>query len=282
MIEYELFTNAVYKIALKKPDMNSYKKFSTGKRPHISFNENPRDYRGLNDRNYGTGFETTYIPAFDSFFCVLDIDDYKNSEYDIMGAIPAKAFETHTSKTQSGGIHLYFLSETPLKLQQHIDVPIDLKAIRETSYNNGKYGGLIVADYSWKQKYDSFGEVNYIKKFYQHNKQPLLEIDFNNLVSVIYENLGLKAEKCNKKFNDKISIKTRRIGNKKLNLIYKNIQGYLNENLNNKHNALFRLNCRLQSLTDTERNILWENILSDYGALFEDVENARNEFLKRR
>lgn len=282
MIEYELFTNAVYKIALKKPDMNSYKKFSTGKRPHISFSENPRDYRGLNDRNYGTGFETTYIPAFDSFFCVLDIDDYKNSEYDIMGAIPAKAFETHTSKTQSGGIHLYFLSETPLKLQQHIDVPIDLKAIRETSYNNGKYGGLIVADYSWKQKYDSFGEVNYIKKFYQHNKQPLLEIDFNNLVSVIYENLGLKAEKCNKKFNDKISIKTRRIGNKKLNLIYKNIQGYLNENLNNKHNALFRLNCRLQSLTDTERNILWENILSDYGALFEDVENARNEFLKRR
>lgn len=282
MIDYKIFCNAVHKIALKKPDFTSYDKFPSGKRPHISFKENPRDYRGLNDKNYGTGFETTYIEAFNRFFCVLDIDDYKNSEYNIIKAIPDKAFETHTSKTQSGGMHLYFLSETPLKLQQSIDVPIDLKAIREDSYNNEKYGGLIVANYSWKQKYDSFGEVNYIKKFYQHNNKPLLEIDFNNLVSVIYENLGLEVKKCKAKLNNNFSIKKRRIGNKKLNLIYQNIQGYLNENLNSKHNALFRLNCRLQSLTDTERNILWENILSDYGALFEDVENARNEFLKRR
>lgn len=281
MIEYELFKNAVHKIALKKPDTSSYKKFSTGKRPHISFSENPRDYRGLNDRNYGTGFETTYIPAFDQFFCVLDIDDYKNSQYNIIDAIPSQAFTTHTSKTQSGGMHLYFLSETPLKLVQNIGVPIDLKAIRETSYNNGKYGGLIVSNWSWYQKYDSFGEVNYIKKFYRHNTKPLLEIDFNNLVSAIYENLSVEVEKCKSNTTSKISIKRRRLGSKKLNLIYKNIQGYLNENLNNKHNALFRLNCRLQSLTDTERNILWENILSEYGALFEDVENARNEFLKR-
>ena len=195
MIEYKIFTQAAHKIALKKPDTSSYKKFSTGKRPHISFKENPRDYRGLNDSNYGTGFETTYIPAFNRFFCVLDIDDYKNSQYNIMDAIPTEAFNTHISKTQSGGMHLYFLSETPLKLVQDIHVPMDLKAIRETSYANRKYGGLIVADYSWKQKYDSFGEVNYIKKFYTHNNKPLLEIDFNNLVSLIYENLGLEAEK---------------------------------------------------------------------------------------
>lgn len=280
MIEYELFTKAVHKIALKKPNTTSYKKFSTGKRPHISFKENPQNYRGLNDPNYGTGFETTYIPAFDNFFCVLDIDNYKNSEYQIIDAIPTEAFNTHTSKTQSGGMHLYFLSETPLKLQQHINVPIDLKAIRETSYNNGKYGGLIVADYSWKQKYDSFGEVNYIKKFYRHNNKPLLEIDFNNLVSVVYENLGLKAEKIKPK-NFKKRRRTRKIGNENLKELYSLICKYFDLNLNSKYYASYRLNCRLRVLSDDERLILCNWLIQDYGELMEDINLFKHEFLKR-
>ncbi len=281
MIEYELFTQAVHKIALKKPDTTSYKKFTTGKRPHINFKENPRDYRGLNDHKYGTGFETTYIPAFDKFFCVLDIDDYKNSKYDIMDAIPAEAFNTHTSKTQSGGIHLYFLSETPLKIQQHINVPLDLKAIRETSYANKKYGGLIVADYCWKQKYEELEGVYYIKKFYTHNNNPLLEIDFNNLVSVIYENLGLKAEKIKpQSFKKKNNIKYG--GNANLERIYPIICRIFEDNLNSKHMNAYRLNCRLHMFSDEERLTIAKWLINDYGEYMEDTDNFLFEFTKRR
>lgn len=281
MIEYKLFKQAVHKIALKKPDTTSYKKFNTGKRPHISFKENPRDYRGLNDKNYGTGFETTYIPAFDKFFSVLDIDNYKNSKYNIMDAIPAEAFTTHTSKTQSGGMHLYFLSETPLKLVQNIHVPVDLKAIRETSYSNGKYGGLIVANYCWKQKYDSFGEVNYIKKFYQHNNKPLLEIDFNNLISVIYENLGLKAEKIKPQaYKKRKNIKYG--GDANLERIYPIICSIFEDNLNSKHMNAYKLNCRLHMFSDEERLTLANWLVRDYGEYMEDIDNFINEFTKRR
>lgn len=281
MIDYKIFKQAVHKIALKRPDMNSYKKFSTGKRPHISFKENPHNYRGLNDTNYGTGFETTYIPAFNKFFCVLDIDDYKNSPYNIIDAIPDQAFDTHASKTQSGGVHLYFLSETPLKLQQHIDVPVDLKAIRETSYANGKYGGLIVADYCWSQKYDSFGEVNYIKKFYRHNNKPLLEIDFNNLVSVIYENLGLEAEKIKPQaYKKRKNIKYG--GDANLEKIYPIICSIFEDNLNSKHMNAYRLNCRLHMFSDEERLTLAKWLINDYGEYMEDIDNFLFEFTKRR
>ena len=227
------------------------------------------------------GFETTYIPAFNRFFCVLDIDDYKNSQYNIMDAIPTEAFNTHISKTQSGGMHLYFLSETPLKLVQDIHVPMDLKAIRESSYANRKYGGLIVADYSWKQKYDSFGEVNYIKKFYTHNNKPLLEIDFNNLVSLIYENLGLEAEKIKPKtFKKKNNVKYG--GDANLEKIYPIISSIFEDNLNSKHMNSYRLNCRLHMLSDEERLTIAKWLINDYGEYMEDINNFLFEFTKRR
>lgn len=280
-IEYELFLQGVHKIALKHPNFQSQRKF-TGKRPHISFKENPADYKGLGDKKYGTGFETTYIKAFDQFFCVLDIDNYKDSEYDIISAIPDSILATHTATTQSGGLHLYLLSEKPLKLQQHNSVPLDLKAIREDSYSNGKYGGLIVADYSWKQKYEPWG-VDYVKKFYRHNEAPLLEVDINNVVEKIYKNLGLESEniKPYKPYNDFRVHNTRKYGTKKLKHMYTLICRVFDLSLNSKHNTTYRLNCRLRTLDDSERRLLCGWLIEDYGDLMDDIDNFKHEFLKR-
>lgn len=279
MVPYKTFLQGVHKIALAKPKKESQRKFS-GKKPHISFKENPRDYRGLGDKNYGTGFETSFIKPFNQFFCVLDIDDYKDSDYDILGAIPEEAMKTHQAKTQSGGLHLYFLSKEPLKFVQNKHVPLDLKAIRADSYNNGKYGGLIVGDYCWKQYNRPWG-VDYVKRYYRHNNEPLLEIDFNNLVSVIYENLDLEVEKYKRK-SFKPNKRRVELGNEKLRDLYPWVREYFNRHLNSKHNTAYRLNCRLQVLTDSEREILCGWLLEDFDDYMENIDNFINEFTKRK
>lgn len=280
MIDYNTFLRAVHMIALKKPDPTNNKGFS-GKRPHISFKENPKNYRGLNDKNWGTGFETTYIEAFNRFFCVLDIDDYKDSDYNILGAVPDEILTTHKSKTQREGLHLYLLSETPLQIQQNTTVPLDLKAIREDSYNNGKYGGLVVGNYCYKQKYEELEGVYYIKKFYKHNDQPLLEVDINNIVERIYENLGLESVEL-KEYNPIKNQYTKKVGNKKLIRIYEVLKPYFEEHLNSKHMTAFKLNCWLRKIDDNEREILANWFIEDFGYCMKDINNFRNEFTKRK
>lgn len=277
IIDYKIFTQAVHKIALKKPDTTSYKKFSTGKRPHISFKENPRDYRGLNDKNYGTGFQTNYLKPFEQYFCVLDIDNYKDTEYNILGAIPEKSLQTHTSKTQSGGMHLYFLSKEPLKIHQNMQVPLDLKCVREHYLDKDKK--LVVGNWCWKQKYDEYGEVNYIKRFYKHDNRPLKEIDINILVEMIYDNLGVRVKEIKPSFKKKNKIKYR--GDANLEKIYPIISSIFEDNLNSKHMNAYRLNCRLHMFSDEERLTLANWLKEDYGECMEDINNFLNEFTKR-
>lgn len=278
MIEYNIFKNALHKIALNTPNPDNLKGFKS-KKPAISFKENPKNYKGLNDTYYGTAYRLDYLKPFNAYFMVLDIDNYKNTEYNILDAIPEEALETHTVKTGSGGMHLYYLSRAPRSIKQNLSIPLDLKGLTESAVKNGKYGGLIVANYCYAIVHHKY-YTDYYKKFYRHDNQGILEINsFDNLVKEIYNNLGVKTEK--QVAYDPVITNKVYTGDADLESLYEVIYKIFEKNINSKHMNTYRLNCRLHFLNDIEKKTICNWLIKDFGDCMEDIENFKHEFLKR-
>lgn len=278
MIEYNIFKNALHKIALNTPNPDNLKGFKS-KKPAISFKENPKNYKGLNDEYYGTAYRLDYLKPFNAYFMVLDIDDYKETEYNILEAIPKEALETHTVKTGSGGMHLYYLSRTPRSIKQNLTIPLDLKGLTESAVKNGKYGGLIVANYCYAIYRDKY-YTDYYKKFYRHDNQDILEINsFDNLVNEIYNNLGVKTEK--QVAYDPVMTNKVYTGDADLEKYYEVIYSIFKDSLNSKHMSAYKINCNIRELNDNEREILCNWLINDFGNTMKDINNFKHEFLKR-
>lgn len=133
------------KIALSSKDQVRNGRGS--KAPCINWDKQPNDYKGFNDLNYGTAVICDYIEEINQHLVVIDLDKPKHDDHipiDVLKECMEYAFnETYTVKTQSGGYHIYLLSqEKPNSKQPKHNIDY----LTNTGESKGKY---VVTDFIW-------------------------------------------------------------------------------------------------------------------------------------
>ncbi|WP_054834570.1 hypothetical protein [Methanobrevibacter arboriphilus] len=86
--------------------------FKTGKNPAYSWKHAPREYKGYNDSVYGSAVLCNYLPEYDLYLAVIDLDSPKNPEDISMSDLLTVCEggwinKTHTRITPSGGVIIY-------------------------------------------------------------------------------------------------------------------------------------------------------------------------------
>ena len=145
--------------------------FKTGKLPAYSWMHTPREYKGYDDPVYGSAVLCNYLPEYDLYLSVIDLDSPKNENDvpidDLLNVCEGLLKTTHTRKTPSGGYHIYLLSKNKPELKQP-SFNIDYQT--NTGKRKGKY---VVCNYRYGIKYnDNSIDLN---KFYKENKELKLE-----------------------------------------------------------------------------------------------------------
>lgn len=142
----------VKKIALASK-IQIQNKGKSNKSPAINWDEQPSQYNGYDDPNYGTGIICSYIPALELHFFVIDLDAPKKE-----GDIPISKIKsvcldlienTYCTQTPSGGLHIYLLSKNKPTMKEP-SFNLDFQA--NTGKGRGKY---IVSNWRWDKTGES-------------------------------------------------------------------------------------------------------------------------------
>lgn len=151
-IPMEVLLNAAEDAGLFIALADKYKvqKGRNHKAPSISWDKNPTKYKGLDDPNLGTAIRCGYINDLKKWLVVIDLDIPKNDE-DIPLEVLKKQVEpilrqTYSTRTPSGGIHIYLLNNNKPALKQP---PKNIDYQTTTGDNKGKY---IVMNYRWNKE----------------------------------------------------------------------------------------------------------------------------------
>lgn len=158
----------------KNPEKTFYApSLKTGKLPAYSWNYAPKSYTGYEDSRYGSAVLCNYLPEYDLYLAVIDLDSPKEDTDipidELLKICDKWITQTHTRKTPSGGYHIYFLSETKPELKQP-SFNIDYQT--NTGNLKGKY---VVCNYRYATKIDD--EIIDLNKYYKANKT----IDIKNV-----------------------------------------------------------------------------------------------------
>lgn len=197
------------------------------KAPYMNWDDQPEDYMGFNDDNYGTAIVCDYINALDQYLVVIDLDTPKHSEHvpiDVLKDCMQFAInETYTVKTASGGYHIYLLSkEKPTSKQPKLNIDYQTN----TGDTKGKY---IVSDFIYNKQGD---KVHYTKL----EESPDTIISVRNADDVLnhllkdLEELGFITNPV-AEYNQQIAnIITRNLRNGERNHLIFSLTGYLRKN----------------------------------------------------
>jgi len=160
----------------KNPNRTFYApSFKTGKLPAYSWKNSPKSYKGYNDTEYGSAVLCNYIPEYDLYLAVIDLDSPKEpndiSMEKLLEVCQDLMLTTHVKKTPSGGYHIYLLSETKPELKQP---SFNLDYQTNTGKLKGKY---VVSNYRYAIKIDD-EIIDLDKYFKEHNNLDLKKISF--------------------------------------------------------------------------------------------------------
>jgi len=219
----------------KNPKKQFYTpEFKTGKKPAYSWSHIPRGYKGYADDRYGSGVICDFIPEYDLYLAVIDLDVPKNEKDvpidDLVSVCSNLITSTHTRRTPSGGYHIYLLSRKKPKMKKP---NFNLDYQTNTGNLKGKYvvcnyryatlidGKVIDLDEYYKENPDfKVQDITFEKEVYTHYKdspQTIMVVDsvdekLSEILSEI-ETLGLWTPPAKKKA--KVLEQTRQIKTKK-------------------------------------------------------------------
>ena len=162
-IPYQELAKKVGKVAIKNKIQVEKGGPGENKRPWKSWEDYPKDYtHKINDPKYPTAFKCDYIKDLDLYFNVIDLDIPKQDDHIQLNTLKSMAIKiisnTYSTKTPSGGYHLYILSRKKPEAKQPKRLNIDYQA--NTGKGRGKY---IIADYRWtkngkRERYEKLTE----------------------------------------------------------------------------------------------------------------------------
>lgn len=144
------------------------------KSPALSLKQNPKNFTDYDDEIYGSGVLCNYIPEYELYLVVIDLNPPKN-ESDIptndLLKICEKYVKTYTVKTKNNGYHLYLLSR---KKPEFLDPEFNINYYSNTKNSKVDY---VISNYLY-DIYHKDKLVFNIEEFYESNKS---NINLNNL-----------------------------------------------------------------------------------------------------
>ena len=140
------------------------------KSPVFNRKINPNDYTGYHDVDYGSGISCKYIEDLNLYLSVIDLDNHQNKDdismEDLKEAFSEYIGKTRTIITQSGGMHIYLLSNEKPEIRD-LGINIDYQT------NNN----LVVLNYIHEVIKNENEEKKIIKNFKSYLESNLDKID---------------------------------------------------------------------------------------------------------